>query len=241
MTYKTKDAACNAFRKVHQTGEDLSNDQLVDQGYVDEDAEGVWVINDPKTLAEEDDFEAGMAEELAARQAAAHQAEGHIDESAHPMLAGKAQAVQVHHTDLPKSGLNGKCPHCGVGTRDGHETKVTEWAEMSPGSQNSTDQQFTCNACAGEWGPMVDKPKKARAPSGSSEGLKIEADRPTQNGVTRPSIGGKCRAVWDMLDGIGHDATAAQARAGAAENGFDKTTTMVQFYRWRKFHAITAK
>lgn len=83
--------------------------------------------------------------------------------------------------------------------------------------------------------------KPARASSGSSNGLKIEQNRATQNGVTRPSTGGKCRAVWDMLDAIGNDATAKQAREKAAELGLDKTTTMVQFYRWRKFNGIEGR
>src|SRR6478609_6991300 len=42
----------------------------------------------------------------------------------------------------------------------------------------------------------ADKP--ASAATGS--GLKIEKDRPEQNGIKRPSAGGRCRAVWDALD-----------------------------------------
>lgn len=187
----------------------------------------------------EDEFEAGMTEELARREAARLEAEGHINEADHPMLAGKA--VQVHNTGLPKSGLEGKCPHCQRSTAEGSEHCVTEFGEMSPGSQNSTTQLYTCNSCAGEWGPVVDKPKKARAPSGSSNGLKIEKDRESRNGVTRPSAGGKCRGVWDMLDAIGPNATAKEARTKALELGFDKTTTMVQFYRWRKFNGVEGR
>lgn len=161
-------------------------------------------------------------------------------EQEHPM-ARLVKAVEVAHKwqDLPKNGLGAECPHCHMNTLGGR--KVTEYAELSPGSQRDTVQQFTCNECAGEWGPVVDKPKTARRPSGSSNGLKIERDRSTANGVTRPSAGGKCRAVWDMLDAIGADATAKQAREQAVVNGFDKTTTMVQFYKWRKFNGITGR
>lgn len=187
----------------------------------------------------EDEFEAGMTEELARREAARLAAEGHINEADHPMLAGSQ--IQMHNVALPKSGLDGKCPHCQRDTYDGDSNRVTEFHEMSPGSQNSTTQLYTCNSCAGEWGPVVDKPKKARAPSGSSNGLKIEKDRETRNGVTRPSAGGKCRGVWDMLDTIGTSATAKEARTKAVELGFDKTTTMVQFYRWRKFNGIEGR
>lgn len=136
----------------------------------------------PEMLAAEDEFEAGMAEELAKRQAAeAAKLQADLDaEANHPMVAGKAPVATV-------------------------------------------------------------ATKPARAPSGTSNGLKIEANRDTANGVSRPSAGGKCRAVWDMLDGIGLDATAKQAREQAATLGYDKTTTMVQFYRWRKFHGIAGR
>lgn len=254
MTYDSKEAACAAFREQFPT-EGLGRDDLtlVVEGHVDEDEDGVWVINDPSQYADEDqydadvaaiaamddeDFEAGMAQELAARAQAAEAAEGNINEAEHPMLAGK---IQVHNTALPKSGKEGKCPHCGVSTWDGDPDRVTEFGELSPGSQRDTDQQYTCNECAGEWGAVVDKPKTQRRPSGSSNGLKIEQNRETQNGVTRPSIGGKCRAVWDGLDAEGTDTTAKRARELADANGWDRTTTMVQFYKWRKFNGVTGR
>lgn len=214
----------------------LDAENSVDTSAEDEYDAGVMAIAEMP----QDDFEAGMAEELAQREEARLVAEGHINEADHPMLAGKS-ALQVHNTELPKSGLDGKCPHCQRSTYDGDSNRVTEFSELSPGSQRDTNQQFTCNECAGEWGPVVDKPKRARAPSGSSNGLKIEKDRESRNGVTRPSAGGKCRGVWDMLDAIGTDATAKEARTKAAELGFDKTTTMVQFYRWRKFNGIEGR
>ena len=191
----------------------------------------------------EDDFEEGTKEferrkQLEAEEAARVAAQ-EAELEARASGATPVQALQVHHTALPKNGADGFCPHCGTSTRGGNE--VTEFAEMSPGSQRDTNQMFTCNKCAGEWGPVVDKPKTARAPSGSSNGLKIEQNRETRNNITRPSIGGKCRGVWDMLDAIGSDATAKQAREQAVVKGFDKTTTMVQFYRWRKFNGIEGR
>lgn len=221
--------------------ESTAEDYDIDHAGMSDDALRQAIIDAENSIdtSKEDEFEAGMAEELARREAARLEAEGHINEADHPMLAGSA--IQVHNVELPKSGLDGKCPHCQRSTRDGDSNRVTEFHEMSPGSQNSTTQLYTCNECAGEWGPVVDKPKKARAPSGSSNGLKIEKNRETRNGVTRPSAGGKCRSVWDMLDAIGVNATAKEARTKAAELGFDKTTTMVQFYRWRKFNGIEGR
>jgi hypothetical protein len=72
------------------------------------------------------------------------------------------------------------------------------------------------------------------------EGVKIEKNRQTRNGVTRPSVGGKCRAVWDALDAL-DDPTLARVRDLATEQGWDKTTAQVQFYRWRKFHGLSGR
>jgi len=255
-TYSSKSNAIRAFKaKFPDVAAKHTNEQIVELGYVDEDSPGKWEVNDPAVISAEDDFEAEAAAEFAKRQQIAAEAEqARKDEEAriereHPMVAGKVadsqflgaspNVVSVHNTSLNKAGTaDGKCPHCGVSTRNGKN--VTEYSEMSPGSQNSTTQQYTCNECAGEWGPVVDKPKRARAPSGSSNGLKIEANRETRNGVTRPSAGGKCRGIWDMLDGMGTAVTAKEAReAGAGK--FDKTTIMVQFYRWRKFNGIEGR
>lgn len=188
-----------------------------------------------ESSAEDYDIDHKGMDDDALRQAILD-AENSIDTSAED-----AHELAVHIQSLPKNGRDGRCPHCDTSTLMGDASRVTEFHELSPGSQRDTDHQFTCNSCAGEWGPLVDKPKRERAPSGSSNGLKIEKDRQQSNGVTRPSIGGKCRAVWDMLDELGDDVTAKQARTKAAELGFDKTTTMVQFYRWRKFNGIAGR
>ena len=68
----------------------------------------------------------------------------------------------------------------------------------------------------------------------------------TRNGVTRPSAGGKCRAVWDALDALSEvlvegKPTVKRVRELAAEKGWDVTTAQVQFYRWRKFNGISGR
>jgi hypothetical protein len=85
-------------------------------------------------------------------------------------------------------------------------------------------------------------PQLDEAPKGT--GVKIEKQRETRNGVSRPSAGGKCRAVWDALDASAANGEAPKAervRELAAEHGFDKTTAQVQFYRWRKFNGISGR
>lgn len=92
-------------------------------------------------------------------------------------------------------------------------------------------------------------PVAAPAPAAvETTGLKIEQNREKRNGVTRPSIGGKCRAIWDALDEYvadpdneGEKPTAKVIKAIGAEEGWDKTTTMIQFYQWRKFNGIVGR
>lgn len=76
-------------------------------------------------------------------------------------------------------------------------------------------------------------------------GLKIEQNRPEQNGVTRPSAGGRCRAVWDALDEFraetGNVPTAKDVRAIAADEGWNPNNASIEFYQWRKFNGITGR
>ncbi len=94
----------------------------------------------------------------------------------------------------------------------------------------------------------VPSPVPAPMPAPAPTGLKIEPNREKRNGVTRPSVGGKCRAIWDALDEYsadpaneGEQPSAKIIKAIAAEEGWDKTTTMIQFYQWRKFNGIVGR
>lgn len=75
----------------------------------------------------------------------------------------------------------------------------------------------------------------------SGTGVKIEKDREERNGVKKPSVGGKCRAVWDMLDamvkkGIEPKVRVAMDKGEAA--GMNRTNVQIEFYLWRKFHGL---
>lgn len=203
----------------------------VDCDGMDDDAVRAELRTLAQTVADDDAAEQARADaEHADRQGRAQAAEqARLDEEArvereHPMATGKPapapQAVVVSNESLPKSGRDGKCPHCGKPTRDGK--KVTEFAEMSPGSQASTDHQFTCNECAGEWGPVVaDKPKRNRGPKVHS------------------TLGNPVKFMWDMLDaepGLARkDAVARGIAAGVSPN-----TAATQFQWWRKARGLVA-
>lgn len=79
----------------------------------------------------------------------------------------------------------------------------------------------------------VAKPAKER---------KIQANRPEQHGVKRPSEGTICAQIWTWCDEVqkaGDKVTAKELRAALPE--LDDTTKTVQFYRWRKFNGIEGR
>lgn len=90
----------------------------------------------------------------------------------------------------------------------------------------------------------VAPPTPAPAPA-TGTGLKIEKDREEKNGIKRPSIGGKCRAIWDALDAhaesTGDDPTAKDVKAMAAEKGWNPNNASIEFYQWRKFNGVNSK
>lgn len=83
-------------------------------------------------------------------------------------------------------------------------------------------------------------PEAEAAPTGT--GLKIEKDRPEQNGIKRPSAGGKCRAIWDALDEYraetGELPTSKTVKELAADSGWNPNNASIEYYQWRKFNGI---
>ena len=127
------------------------------------------------------------------------------------------------------------CPHCGIHLSNGlvdfdtvkdlHGDKAYELQKM----------EWSCLGCNGEWGNDVIKPV----------GLKIEKDRPEQNGIVRPSVGGKCRAIWDACDAYLEEKGAApmpkDIKVIAEEKGWNLNNAVIEMYQWRKFHGITGR
>lgn len=62
-----------------------------------------------------------------------------------------------------------------------------------------------------------------------------------RNGVRRP-IKGKCAEVWSTLDDIkkqGFEVDIHVVREVAAQKGWNLNNATIEFYGWRKFHAVT--
>jgi hypothetical protein len=91
--------------------------------------------------------------------------------------------------------------------------------------------------------PTASAPQQRNSARGA---YKIEKNRPEQNGIKRPSVGGLCRQVWDAMDALreaqeGVVPTSQQARALAAERGWNLNNAMIEFYQWRKYNGITGR
>lgn len=62
-----------------------------------------------------------------------------------------------------------------------------------------------------------------------------------RNGVRRP-IKGKCAEVWSTLDDIkkqGSEVDIHVVREVAAQKGWNLNNATIEFYGWRKFHAVS--
>lgn len=69
----------------------------------------------------------------------------------------------------------------------------------------------------------------------------IDADRPTKNGFTRPSadtVGGR---LWASFDDSGKSLDLAGAKVRGENLGVNATSTVIAFYRWRRFNGIKSR
>ena len=92
---------------------------------------------------------------------------------------------------------------------------------------------------AGKWFIVDDSYVEPSIAPSTAEGLKIEKDRPEHNGIRRPSVGGKCRAVWDACDDFyksGKLPMPKQMKAWAEETGTNPNNAVIEMYQWRKYN-----
>lgn len=164
-----------------------------------------------------------------------------------PRKANLATLTELH-SKLPVE--QQLCPHCGIHLSNGllHVDDEAHKDGMSTGHSIRDERdpaflegEYMCMGCNGHFGDKVvyDEPK---ADAHTGTGLKIEKDRPEQNGVKRPSIGGKCRAIWDALDAYraetGELPTSKTVKELAADEGWNPNNASIEYYQWRKFNGI---
>lgn len=133
--------------------------------------------------------------------------------------------------ELPESGMLSEIPYV-VEQPVAHTPRVFAPEELAPLLQTVTEP---------ETAPVVPVPVGARL---TSKGVKIEKDRPTQNGVRMPSAGTACRAVWDWCQAqidAGTPATAKSVKEHANASGWNVNNASIEFYNWRKFNGVSGR
>lgn len=143
------------------------------------------------------------------------------------------EVVETAETEAPVIGEFTHCPHCNIHLDNGYQTHDNLVADKMEGCK---EFEYMCLACGGEFGPAIKTP---------GTGIKIEKDRPEQNGIVRPSVGGKCRAIWDFCD----EFHAAQGRLPmpkemkevSQEKGWNANNAVIEMYQWRKFNGYTGR
>ena len=111
--------------------------------------------------------------------------------------------------------------------------------DVNPKEAAKMKHEWVCLGCNGEWGARL---RQALPTETSGKGLQIEKDREERNGIKRPSVGGKCRAIWDALDEYraetGELPTSKTVKELAADSGWNPNNASIEFYQWRKYHGI---
>lgn len=143
------------------------------------------------------------------------------------------------------------CPECGIHLSNGVYTVDDESHKDGTSTGHSyrdeRDPAFlagenVCMGCGTHFGEPVVYADVEPTPAPTGTGLKIEKERPEQNGVKRPSIGGKCRAIWDALDAYraetGELPTSKVVKELAADEGWNPNNASIEYYQWRKFNGI---
>ena len=178
------------------------------------------------------------------------------------MRAALEAAAAPVTPDYAVTSVNGTvfcdCPACGVSLDNGvlhcdDEAMEQHGAFATSRKDGKTmretgdmTQEFECMGCGEQFGEHVAPVQKA-VDRHNGNGLKIEKNREERNGVKRPSIGGKCRAVWDALDELQSElegdeqVTAKMVKDLAADEGWNLNNASQEFYAWRKFNGVTGR
>lgn len=152
------------------------------------------------------------------------------------------------------------CPGCDIHLDNGVIEQEQQYDEVKAGHfrrsdmtiaqqlkqyRDETTNLYECMACGTQFGPELTITEEAPKPTVAPKGLyTIEKNRPEQNGIKRPSAGGKCRAIWDACDAVNADGTVPTPKimkALAAEQGWNANNAVIEMYQWRKFNGITGR
>lgn len=83
----------------------------------------------------------------------------------------------------------------------------------------------------------------APAPA-AARGIKVEKNREERNGFVRPSAGGICRAMWDLVEdsiNAGKLLTIKEYKEVCDARGYNWNNASAEYYKARQFRGITGR
>lgn len=181
----------------------------------------------------------GMREALEAHHAASAKQEEKVEQAA---PATESASVDLNTLTLTE---DDNCPHCGIHLSNG----IGDFEQLielhGPKKAHQLAQrEFQCLACDGEWGPLRGK-YAAKPATATGKGIKIQKDREERNGMKRPSAGGKCAQVWEMMDKwyaeSGQIIAKKEFLEYAESQGWNRNMASSQRAYWTKFMGLTRK
>jgi hypothetical protein len=168
------------------------------------------------------------------------------------MSAYKTEAVAKQQASK-KFGKNWTKTYSILESDEGFEI-VAKLAEL-PEAPNSEPEDLeeslpqSGSVCSTLFGAMLNPESVPAAPAPAPKkeaektGKTIEANRPEQNGLKRPSKGSTCCIIWDTCDRISaeKESTCTSAELFNALQGYNECTLRTQYARWRQFNGITGR
>jgi hypothetical protein len=173
-----------------------------------------------------------------------------MDEMDYNKMGKEALRAECRDREISYGKLNNDGMRAALRADDASHKGFDGLSEFEMSQQELDAQQPRAEIAKVELGQEVEQEIAAEAAtrpapaSRSRKGVTVEKDREERNGVKRPSKGGVCREVWDMLDGSvknGVQPTAKLVRELAPKRDWNPNNAMIEFYQWRKFNGITGR
>lgn len=172
-----------------------------------------------------------------------------------PLQGMKADtAIADDKIDEPVIGHFIYCPHCNINLINGARDNAQDLEEALYEKDNKralaicdSTHEFNCLACGEDFGKEIqlEMPKPKAPAKNPGTGLKIQKDRPEQNGIKRPSEGGKCAAIWEACDALYEVRQIVpmpkDIKALAEENEWNVNNAVIELYQWRKFMGFVGR
>jgi hypothetical protein len=138
--------------------------------------------------------------------------------------------------ESPEDGLLQNLPH-----DEPAEDREEEPADEAPAAPSAFGSFAMAQLTAPSNSAAVEPARASREGATPTSGLKIQKDRPEQNGVRRQSAGSVGDKLWTLYDAAGKDVTLEQAKAMAMAAGLSPTSAAIALYNWRRFHGVQSR